>query len=74
MTTTLDTIAMTRRIRDTLYEQTKDMLPAERLAFYHAQAQQLHHRLGVAVVPMGPERFERTGKAASPDAIQQDAL
>ncbi len=47
MTMTLDTIEMTRRIRDKLYEQIKDMSPEERLAFYHTQAQKVHRELGL---------------------------
>ncbi|MDZ4719412.1 MAG: hypothetical protein SH847_13230 [Roseiflexaceae bacterium] len=49
MTTTLDTLEMTRRIRDALYEQIKDMSPAERLAFYHTQAQKAHRQLGLPI-------------------------
>jgi hypothetical protein len=48
MTTKLDTLDMTRRIRDSLYEQVKNMSPAERLAFYHAQA--VHRQLGLPLL------------------------
>lgn len=47
MTTKLDTLDMTRHIRDSLYEQVKNMSSAERLAFYHAQAQTVHRQLGL---------------------------
>jgi hypothetical protein len=50
MTTKLDTLDMTRHIRDSLYEQVKNMSPAERLAFYHAQAQIVHRQLGLPLL------------------------
>jgi len=46
-TTKLNTIEMTRRIRDALYEQMKDKTRAERLAFYRDTAQVVHQRLGL---------------------------
>ena len=52
--TTLDTLAMTRHIRDALYEQIKDLSPAERLAFYHRKAQAAHLALGITAQPIEP--------------------
>jgi hypothetical protein len=48
-TTTLDTLKMTRRIRDALYEDVKDMSLPERLAFYRAKAQAFHRQVGIDV-------------------------
>lgn len=46
-TNKINTIEMTRRIRDALYEQVKDKTLAERLAFYHDKAQVFHHQMGL---------------------------
>ncbi len=35
-----DAVKMVRRIRDAHYEQTKDMTPEERLAFYRERGRQ----------------------------------
>ena len=35
-----DAVEMVRRIRDAHYEQTKDMTPEERLAFYRERGRQ----------------------------------
>ncbi len=61
-TTTLDTIEMTRRIRDALYEELKDKSLPERLAFYRAKAQAFHHQIGIdePTRPLGPPDSERT--------------
>lgn len=50
MTNQIDTIEMTRRIRDALYEQIKDLSPTERLAFYRETAQALHQQLDIAAI------------------------
>lgn len=56
-TNQLDTIEMTRQIRDALYEQVKHKSTAERLAFYQEMAQAVHHELGIVVnVPAGEAR------------------
>jgi hypothetical protein len=47
--TTLNTIEMTRRIRDALYERTKDMSLEERIAFYRDAARVVHQQLGLSV-------------------------
>jgi hypothetical protein len=36
---TIKAVEMVRRIRDTHYEQLRDMSPDERIAFYRAKAQ-----------------------------------
>ena len=41
----LDAVAMVRKIRDTHYEQTKDMTEKERLAFYQEQGKQAQEKL-----------------------------
>ena len=41
----LKTVEMTRRIRDTHYEQLKDKSWEERVAFYKEQARALHEAL-----------------------------
>jgi hypothetical protein len=54
----LDTIEMTRRIRDALYEEIKDKTLSERLAFYREQARAVHRRLGIeepTQPPMAPD-------------------
>jgi hypothetical protein len=48
-TNKVNTIEMTRRIRDAIYEQIKDKTPAERLAFYREKAQALYDQLGIQV-------------------------
>lgn len=55
----LNTIEMTRRIRDAIYEQIKDKTPAERLAFYRERAQALYDQLGIQVP---------SSRAGEPDA------
>ncbi len=42
---TFDAVQMVRQIRDCHYEQTKDMTPEERVAFYREKAQRLHESL-----------------------------
>lgn len=49
-TNQLNTIEMTRHIRDALYEQLKDMSPEEQLAFYRETAQRAHRQLHITVV------------------------
>ncbi|MCS6938160.1 MAG: hypothetical protein RMJ55_15530 [Roseiflexaceae bacterium] len=44
-----DAIQITRRIREDLYEQIKNKTLAERIAFYHQQAQAFHRQLGLSV-------------------------
>ena len=39
------TFEMVRRIRDAHYEQTKDMTPEERLAFYHEKGREAQAEL-----------------------------
>lgn len=46
-TNKLNTIEMTRRIRETIYEQIKDKTLPERLAFYREKAQAFHQQLGI---------------------------
>ena len=53
-TTKLDTIEMTRRIRDAQYEQIKDKTLPERLAFYRDKAQAFHRQLGISVRTIAP--------------------
>lgn len=53
-TNELNTIDMTRHIRDALYEQIKDLTLAERLTFYRDKAQALHRQLGLRVSPTPP--------------------
>lgn len=50
MTNQIDTIEMTRQIRDRLYEQLKDLSLMERLAFYRETAQALHQHLNLASI------------------------
>jgi len=50
MTNQIDTIEMTRQIRDALYQQLKDLLPTERLTFYRETAQALHQQLNIAAI------------------------
>ena len=61
-TNKLNTIEMTRRIRDAIYEQIKDKTPPERLAFYREKAQAFYHQLGVQVStsPSGEQDTEHT--------------
>lgn len=40
-------LAMTRRIRDAIYEQIKDKTLSERLTFYRDKAQAFHRQLGI---------------------------
>lgn len=40
-----DAVEMVRRIRDGHYEQTKDMTPKERLAFYREKGQKAQEKL-----------------------------
>ncbi len=40
-----DAVEMVRRIRDAHYEQTKDMTPEERLAFYHEKGREAQAEL-----------------------------
>ena len=40
-----DAVEMVRRIRDAHYEQTKDMTPEERLAFYREKGQKAQEKL-----------------------------
>lgn len=42
---TFDAVRMVREIRDQHYEETKDMTPDERIAFYREKAERLHRRL-----------------------------
>lgn len=42
---TFDAVQMVREIRDRHYEQTKDMTPEERVAFYRKKAEALHDSL-----------------------------
>lgn len=42
---TFDAVRMVREIRDQHYEETKDMTPDERIAFYREKAKRLHRRL-----------------------------
>jgi hypothetical protein len=49
MTNKLNTIEITRHIRNALYEQIKDMSLAERLAFYQNQALTFHRQQGIKV-------------------------
>jgi hypothetical protein len=51
-TNELDTMALTRQIRDELYAQTKGMSSAERLNFYHERARALHQKLGLSDLPL----------------------
>jgi hypothetical protein len=53
-TNKLNTIEMTRRIRDALYEQIKDKTLPERLAFYRNKAQAVHHQLGLPAPTIPP--------------------
>lgn len=47
MTTNIDTLKMTRTIRDKHYELLKNKTPEERLAFYQGKARELHQKLGL---------------------------
>lgn len=67
MTTKLDTLDMTRHIRDSLYEQVKQMSPAERLAFYHAQAQQIHRQLGLPPISRSSDTTNAIGETVAQD-------
>ena len=62
MTTKLDTLDMTRHIRDSLYEQIKDMSTAERLAFYHGQAQKVHRQLGLPAISHASDTTDGLGE------------
>jgi hypothetical protein len=53
-TNNLDTIEMTRRIRDAQYEQIKDKPLIERLAFYRDKAQAFHRQLGIKAPGAAP--------------------
>jgi hypothetical protein len=39
---TIDTVGMTRRIRDAHYEQLKDATAAERIQFFREKARRVH--------------------------------
>ncbi len=67
MTTKLDTLEMTRHIRDSLYEQVKDMSTAERLAFYHAQARKVHRQLGLPPISHASDTPDATGETVMQD-------
>ena len=67
MTTKLDTLDMTRHIRDSIYEQVKDMSLAERLAFYHAQAQTVHRQLGLPLLSSASATTDAVGEALVQD-------
>ena len=67
MTTKLDTLDMTRHIRDSLYEQVKNMSPAERLAFYHAQAQTVHRQLGLPLLTRSSDTTDAMGETLVED-------
>lgn len=50
-TNKLNTIEMTRRIRDAIYEEIKDKTLPERLAFYRDKAEAFHRQLGILMPP-----------------------
>jgi hypothetical protein len=61
-TNKLNTIEMTRRIRDAIYEQIKDKTPPERLAFYREKAQAFYRQQGIQIPasPAGEPDTEHT--------------
>lgn len=43
----INTVKMTRKIRDDIYRQTKTMTRKELAAYYHGEAKKLHKKLRV---------------------------
>lgn len=70
-TNKLNTIEMTRRIRDAIYEQIKDKTLSERLAFYHNKAQALHQQLGLPALDIPPVETDILSAPAINDEDQQ---
>jgi|GEM_PF-972970 len=70
-TNKLNTIEMTRRIRDALYEQIKNKTLPERLAFYHNKAQAFHQQLGLPALPILPVETNTASAPTINDEEQQ---
>lgn len=67
----LDTLVMTRQIRDAIYEHTKDLSHSERLAFYRAQAQAAQRRLGLSIAASSLAGADELAAEPVPAAPQQ---
>ena len=70
-TNKLNTIEMTRRIREAIYEQIKDKTLPERLAFYRQKAQAFHRQLGIQVPVRPPNEPDSEHTAVLNDEGQQ---
>jgi hypothetical protein len=70
-TNKLNTIEMTRRIREAIYEQIKDKTLPERLAFYRDKAQAFHRQLGIQVLTRPPNEPDTEHTAVLTDEGQQ---
>ena len=73
-TNKLNTIEMTRRIRDALYEQIKDKTLPERLAFYRNKAQVVHRQLGLRAPTIPPVEPDNVPAPAINDEDHQHRM
>jgi hypothetical protein len=73
-TNKVNTIEMTRHIRDALYEQIKDKTLSERLAFYRDKARAVHRQLGLTTATPAPVEPQPVQFSATNDEDQHQLM